>query len=493
MMSTRQKQHQPHHGQQQTASNEDPLTAFCARFTARSWREFTACPNAVKDASATIARNYGVISVCDKEEGLALVHYRDTTEEDLKERARKGEAPPPGPGSWQVKGCIFDARTGTLRCRGFAFTPCISILPKELERALEQLPRGALVREWVEGLVVRVWTSDSGEVRASMTRKINALRSRRDGCPSVEEMFTLCKVDLSRMRAGTPEVPRGTVFVLLLVHPSNQTQNPLEVEPRVYHLDSWVATLDPTTSSNSSAQVQQPSSQRGGRGGRVGQARRAQDTLFSLRRKDVDIGLPRLPALTTEQALELFSQDRSVYVQQQGADGGVVYRSKALGARYTIRGEQEHLYHRYVTLGTDGHKLLDCVPFAQRERVREFPTRLASDLEALLTYCEGLFEPGARLPPGDTSLCALYESAARLVAQSPEGARASPREVATFLLGSSCKTVVLYNMISTLRTKFRKRERHEPGSTSDEVSTPRSPSPAAPQASSPVVVPRDVQ
>jgi hypothetical protein len=402
------------------AAGQDPLAAFCAKFTARSWREFTACPLPLKQASETIARNYGVVSVCDEDGRYVLVHYRDTTEERFKAEAlRAADVPQRGDAVRQLKGCVFDATTGELKARGFPFTPALSMSEQDFTRALECLAPRALVREWREGLVVRVWTDDAGVVRASITRRINALRSRRDGCPSVEEMLSLAGVDLARLKQ-----PAGVVLVLLLVHPSNQVQNPAPVAPGAYHLDSWVRAEAPAAA--------------------------GRDSLGTMKRKDVDAGLPKLPPLTHEEALACFRSNRSVYVQRS-AEYGIVCRSLALGARYSVRGEREHLYHRFVELGGDGTKLLECVPHAHRERAGEFPLRLAADVKELLAYGEGLFAEGTHLPPEDTSLFAWYSTAKA----RPE---ATPRERLSAALGQ-CHPIVLYNMISLLRTKFKKRER----------------------------------
>jgi hypothetical protein len=422
-------------------AGQDPLAAFCAKFTARSWREFTACPAPLKQASETIARNYGVVSVCDEDGRYVLVHYRDTTEERFKAEAqRAADVPQRGDAVRQLKGCVFDAATGELKARGFPFTPALSMSEQEFMRTLDCLAPRALVREWREGLVVRVWTDDAGVVRASITRRINALRSRRDGCPSVEEMLALAGVDLTKLKQ-----PTGVVLVLLLVHPSNQVQTPEPVPPSAYHLDSWVSADASTTLSAAASPASGSGPSSRGHGAAV-----AKDSLASMRRKELDVGLPKLPALTHDEALTCFRANKSVYVQRS-AEYGIVCRSLALGARYAIRGEREHLYHRFVELGTDGTKLLECVPHAHRERAAEFPVRLAADVKELLGYGECLFAEGAHLPPEDTSLFAWY-----VTAKTKPGA--TPRERLSAAL-DQCHPVVLYNMISLLRTKFKKRER----------------------------------
>ena len=433
--------------------DEDPLEVFARRFMALSWRVFNACPLPIKAASPTIAKNYGIISICDTDPKYALAYYRDTIEESLKDHAYHGNIQMPKEAYWQIKGCIFDVNTGALKARGFSFTPCVSATEQEFNQMLDGLAPKALIREWREGDVVMVWTDDVGVVRVSKTRRINALRSRKESCPSIEEMLNASKVDLSKLRAGTDTVPIGTMFVLLLVHPLNQVQNPDPVEQAVYHLDTWVY-VDTTP-----RQGKMPAMRPG-----------KSDTFLSLKRKDVDIGLPKLKALSFEEALELFRNDKSIYVQHNETSG-VVYRSLSLAARYIIRGNLEHLYLQYVVLGTDGKKLYDCVPYAYKEKVAEFPTRYASDCEALYSYCEEIIDKGANPPSAETSLAALLAADARLrIRQETDPPKTSTRERLTFLL-SQCPSVVLYNMISLLRTKYKKRDRLDISSENGSRST----------------------
>jgi hypothetical protein len=274
-------------------------------------------------------------------------------------------------------------------------------------------------------------------------------------------MLALAKVDLARLKAGAPGVLPGTVFVLLLVHPMNQIQNPEPVEAvTAYHLDSW-ARDEP----GQAAASQRPS--RRGRGGArlISETKgERHDALLSLRRRDVDVGLPRLPVLSSEAAVRAFASNHSIYVHSAGGEGtGVVYRSRELAARYVLRGEREHLYHRYVELGAEGAALLDCVPFACKESAKEFPARLAAHREALLSYGESLFVPRSppvpdssaphesRAPATDSSLHAWYASAAAQGTGTPrERLEASLR---------GCAPVVLYNMITQLRTKYKRDDR----------------------------------
>lgn len=318
---------------------------------------------------------------------------------------------------------------------------------------LETLPPKSYIREFREGSVVKIWTY-KGIVYASATRRINSLRSKKDGCPSTEEMLKQAGIESITRFAND----KGEVYVLLIVHPFNQIQNPEPVEPAVFHLDTW-------------APIEVPKGQKN---------KQIRDTFFSMKRKEVNIGLQTLPVLTKDQALSLYLKNKALYFQKS-PEQGIVYRSLALGARYSIRGEREHLYHRYVELQqldprvdgppstlasqvkTGADQLLDCIPYALKERVADYPARFASDLEALLTYMEGLFESDAHLPPADTSLYALYKSAER--------EKGTPREKIQRLI-ASCRCVVLYNMISVLRTKIKKRERGDTSSSEDGSRTP---------------------
>ena len=469
VMSYKKKHNNRHSGQkrqektgEKSEQTEDPLATFDRKFDPKSCRVFVACPHPIRDASKLICSNYGNISVCDAEAtlGLTLIHYHDRIEDELKEKARNGIVPSLQDMYCHVKGCIFETSTGQLKARGYPFTPCLKVSEQDYIKMLDALPPKTYMREFKEGNVIKIWTY-RGTVYASATRRINSLRSKKDGCPSTEEMLKQAGIE-NITKFGND---KGEVYIVLLVHPYNQIQNPEPVEAAVYHLDTWA----PVESGKGLV-----------RAGQKGEKKPVKDAFFSMKRKEVNIGLPRLPVLSKEQALSLYLKNKALYVQKT-PEQGVVYRSLALDARYVIRGEREHLYHRYVELqqlvpridappstqagdvvsGSD--QLLDCVPYALKERVDAYPARFASDLEALTSYVEGLFEPEGHAPPADTSLYALYKSAERA-----EG----PLRERIHRLLFSCRSVVLYNMISVLRTKVMKRTR---GDISDEGS--RTPSP----------------
>lgn len=432
--------------------SKDPLVVFTQRFTARSWREFKACPLSIKNSSRIISDNYGVISECDNDGSKVLIHYRDIIEEKYKDLAARGQElfmSSDKERQWlvrQVKGCIFDIKTGELICRGFPFTPSTTVSEKEFNNTLIELPQRTMIREWREGTVVRIWTDYSetdekpskGIVRVSITRRINALRSKWDGCPSVEEMLKMAKIDLNKLKASnitrdraTNEIPFGTVFVILLVHPMNQVQNPELVEPCAFHLDTWIMVDNDCYNRKYKQEY---------------------DSLFGMKRKHMDIGIPKLPILSVSDALDLFKKNKSIYIQRHG-ENGIIYRSKELCERYRIRGEREHPYHRYVELGNDGHLLLGCVSFGLKDKVKDFPVRYKNDIEALLSYGENLFENDNDLIPPESSIYAWLLSSRGLT-------NGTPREKLTKTLDRCC-SVVIYNMISQLRTKYKKKERNE--------------------------------
>jgi hypothetical protein len=452
----------------------DPLKAFSERFLARSWREFNACPLVVKQSSQIVADSYGKVSVCDKDRDYTLIHYRDTVEETLKSASTHGDVTPEP--LWILKGAIFSTATATssstceMVCRGFPYTPVRVVGEQELIRVFDRLDSRPFIRLWLEGTVVRVWTDAAGTVRISSTRRIDATRSKKDSCPSTEEMLIAAKVDVKTLQAGTRNIPLGTVFVLLVVHPMNQVQNPDRVDPAAYLLDTWVLSSPPSGTSGavpsggagtSSGTVPAggagtPTAAPGKRAATPPAATaatkvRAADPVQRFRRLPHSgpqySAIQRLPLLSTEEALKAYRNGQSVYIQRT-AEYGVVYRSLALGTRYAIRGDREHPYHRFVELGGD-RKLLDCVAHAHLNQVKAFPERFNQEVESLLAFGEGLFLPGAHLPATESSLYAWYASAKQL-------SSGTPRERLRYLL-NACPKLVVYNMLSTYRNKYKRR------------------------------------
>jgi len=435
--------------------------AFTSTFLAPSWRSFVAAPTIVKQASATVSTNYGIVSVCDKINGIGssytLLHYRDTTEENLKQRMSLSELKPES--FWHIKGMVFND-VGELVCRGFSFTPVRIVNEGELVKTLDSAPSKTLIREWKEGTVIRVWTDTKGIVHSSTTRRIDGQRSKHGDAPEVIELIHHAGLDMSRFKAKSEadteeeakanKIPAGTVFVLLLVNPRNQVQNPELILPTAYLLDTWVRSNSPT---------------QGQGGGRV----KKNDTLFGLKRLPYDAvqlvdgkdGVERMPMLNIDQAIALYRQGKSLYVQK--GEFGVVYRSQLLGTRYAVRGEREYLYHRFVELGNDCMRLLDCVPPASKELAASYPNKYAEDMEAFLAYMEGLSQPDAIQPNKDTSLYAFH------VSKLGSGPTLRDRLIQRLLL---THPLVLYNMMSQVRNKNKSRIRLESSLTSESPSSP---------------------
>ena len=428
----------PHHNGK--IPQVDPLVAFTNTFLSPSWRSFVAAPTMVKQSSLTVHNNCGIVSVCDNVGGYSLLHYRDTTELNLKKRMLTEELKPEA--FWNIKGMIFN-ELGELVCRGFPFTPIRVVNDTEFTRTLDSVSQKTLIREWKEGTVVRIWTDNKGAIHVSTTRRIDGHRSKHGDAPEIVELIHHAGLDLgrfkSRSEADTEEeakdnkIPAGTVFVLLIVHPKNQTQNPNIVVPTAYLLDTWVRNNGPAQGN--------------------GRARKT-DSIHCMKRLAYDAtqlvdgrdGVERLPMLNMEEATLLFKQGRSIYVQKN--EFGTVYRSQMLGTRYAIRGDREHLYHRFVELGSDCLQLLDCVPLANKPLVSTYPARYADDIEQFLAYMESLNTPDSVMPSRDSSLYAFFTSTIGVGNNNRE--KYIQRLLATHPL-------VLYNMISCVRNKNKSR------------------------------------
>jgi hypothetical protein len=407
----------------------DVLTEYNRTFEIHSHRRFQACPTPLKQVSKIVADNYGVISVCNEDNirGLVSIHYTDAKEEEMKAYAREGKVGTSRGMYHMLKGFVFDRRC-TLISRGFSFTPKIVIETASLGTILEK--NNVMVRRYLEGTVLMISTYQ-GRVLVSATRKIDATSSRKDRCPSNEEMLTAAGVNLDKLVNN-----KGEVYVILVIHPMNQLTNPVSVTPIAYHIDTWAP-----------KEVK--------KNGKHG------DPVLSMRRKDVKIDLPTLPCLKPDEALKVFAEGNGLYVQS-GFDSGVVYLPKILNAKLCIRGDRDHLYHRFVELGTRGGELLDAVPAAMREEVAGYPLRYTNDIRALKEYVSSILMPKepskdqitplAEKPIKSSSLSALITTIKGSMTEitSDELDKAFDDAI------TACKGVVVYNMLTTYRTKIAK-------------------------------------
>lgn len=405
------------------------LRKFEATFDQKSSRVFHACHTIIGNRNAIVKENNEYLSVCnvttkqDKGDGkkpeddLVLIHYFDQAEIKMKETAQKGSSMLPDEKFWLVKGWVFSNDTGKLIARAFPYTPKLCIDISEFSRKLNILSnegKNVHIREYVEGVVGKIFTY-KGKVYFSGTRRIEALPSKKDACPSNKDQLADCGVDIEKLYSD-----KGIVYVVVLVHPRNQIQNPNPVKPVVYHLDTWMPTKDNT----------------------------------DLVRCDRDLssfGIKRLPKLSNEDALKAFSENRYIYIQES-EEVGCVYFSDVINTRLKIRGEKEHLFHQYVSLSDeDKPKLEQCVGYDFKKEVALFPNRFEEETLKLKNYIMGLLTTLMPvLPPIDTSVYALYLSAKHL----PQDDKLEERVLQ--LLGS-VKGSLLYNLLSVHRTKIEKR------------------------------------
>jgi len=389
-------------------TEKDPLDVFDKKFNPKSSRTFNPAPSILREASKLVNDNYHLLSVCDEIDDLILLHYRDTIEDELKTKARNNVPIKIEDSFRLVKGCIFDKETGYMKVRSYPFVPHIKTNKEELLDVLNK-NKVEFIREFHEGNVVKIWCHKK-IVYVSTSRRISSLKSKKDGCPSIEEMLRCIGFDVNRLKFD-----KGEVYILLIVHPNNQIQNPNEVEPSLFHLDTWVYT-----------------------------DKKKKDTFFCMNSdQKIDIGIKKLPYLTIDEAISLLEKDKYIYVQTN-QENGTVYRSFNLDKRCLIRGDREHLYHRFVELKDERILFLETVPFACKERVKEYPLQYNKDIENIAEYITSLLKEELPLPPEDTSLFCLYKS----VKNSKEDVKDRLKR---------CRGVVIYNMISLLRTKIRKR------------------------------------
>lgn len=411
---------------------EDEINAlrkFEATFDQKSSRVFHACHNNIGNKNAIVRENNDYLSVCntttktDKTDGkkidddLVLIHYFDLPEIKLKETAQKGSNILPDAHFWYVKGWVFSNETGKLIARGFPYTPKLSVDISEFRRKLTILQnenKRAYIREYVEGVVGKIFTY-KGKVYFSGTRRIEALPSKKDACPSNRDQLQDCGVDIDKLSSD-----KGHVYVVVLVHPRNQIQNANPVIPTVYHLDTWMPNKDGE----------------------------------EFVRCDVDLsshGIKKLPRLSIENALKVFSENRYIYIQE-GDEIASVYFSEVVNSRLKIRGEKEHLFHQYVSLSDqDKPKLEHCVGYDFRKEVSLFPARFEEETTKLKNYIVSLLLSNMPLlPPVDTSVYALYLTSKHL----PQDEKLEDR-VLELLKG--VKGSLLYNLLSVYRTKIEKR------------------------------------
>lgn len=416
-------------------AKNDTLAQFEAGFDVPSSRQFQACPEILRKRCATINENYSSVMVANREEGFWLVHYTDTVEDGYKkgaktavEEAKTSGKPVKAPSGLLpiLKGAIF-SNEGKLVCRGYGFTPKVVADNETFAEWLGHNQKRA-IREYREGIVVRVWRGEKtasglGKVYVSTTRRIDARMSHKDSTPTVQEMLEAGGMDEKKLQAITVE---GVVHVLLIVHPTNQLVNEEVVKPTVYYLTSWVPrTMKPNV-------------------------RTVPDPLTTMIPAHIDVGLPEIPFVTPQKAWELYQAGKPIFVSDEFYRG-VVWIPTALGARLAIRGERDHLYHRYVELGDKRHLLATAVAAHFKEEVAKFPARFEADMKGLIEYLIAVHVGRLPAPPGKSSLKALHDSVPSIEGETEETAIARLKA----RIGKLDKPTVLYNMFATLRTRVK--------------------------------------
>src|SRR5574338_21103 len=211
------------------------LHVFTESFDQKSSRHFFACPSNIKENNPIIENNDKTLTVCHTSDKMILIHYFDYAENALKLQANIGTAIFPRENYWLVKGWIYDEDDGRLLARAFPYSPKVALSRTEFYRRLATQRNNPKlkIRQYLEGIVGKIFTH-RGKVYFSATRKIDALTSRRDGQLSNEDNLKECGIDISKFKSDD-----GLIYVVLLVHPRNQTQNPNPVTPKIYHLDTW--------------------------------------------------------------------------------------------------------------------------------------------------------------------------------------------------------------------------------------------------------------
>lgn len=447
------------HKKNKPLSEEDEkkaLSVYQESFDYKSTRVFYACPPGLSENNKIIKDNHETLSVCNKytsndNGNILLIHYYDYAENCLKQRANNGTTIFPMQNYWLVKGWIYEEKTSRLLARAFPYSPKVSITRIEFARKLatqRENPKLRL-RQYLEGIVAKIFTFND-KVFISATRRIEALSSRRDGQLSNEEHLKECNIDINKLKSDN-----GLVYVVLLVHPKNQIQNPNPVQTKIYHLDTWGPEKENGKRHHSN-----------NNGHTVN--KNANRTL--VRYDNVDLkkfNIHKLPQLSEIEALEAFDRNEIIYMQEEDEEA-CVYFSEVVKHRLQVRGDKEHLYHQYVTLDeVIRPELKQCVPKAMKEEVATFREKLNNDMRQIVSFVINSFIASDINNHGleDTSLYALYLHCKHLpsfVAAEKE-VEIMEKEVIEVL--KSIKGNLLYNLFSTYRTKIEKK-RLKSGSTS---------------------------
>lgn len=467
--------------QKQLSEEEEKnsLETFAATFDQKSSRHFFSCPAIIKENNPLVEDNDKTLTVCHIHEKMVLIHYFDYAENALKLQANTGTAIFPIKEYWRIKGWIYDEDTGNLLARAFPYSPKVAISRRELERKLlsqRNNPKLKL-RQYLEGIVGKIFTH-KGKVYFSATRKIDALASRRDGQLSNEENLKECGVDISRFKNDN-----GIIYVVLLVHPRNQIQNPNKVTPKIYHLDTWgpEKELSGTNIITSNGKKNKTNNTNG--------ISNSNNNRRLVRYENVDMkkfGISKLKNLTEIEALDAFDRNEMIYMQT-GEEEAYVCFSDEVKHRLSVRGDKEHLYHQYVILDAKTRiELKECIAYAFKDEVANFPNRLNTDINQIVNYIINLYlgQELNHLQLENTSLYALYLTCKHLPSFKTDEAKdleVMEKEVKEKLL--SIKGNILYNLFSTYRTKVdKKRVKGSSAGNSNSVS----PCPSDPALLSPL-------
>lgn len=277
----------------------------------------------------------------DENKQLMLVHYCDM---------KNWKRTKPHDSVLPYRGWIVDKNTRKVVARSFEWSPEYVVSdPREINSAILTVGR--------QGTILRAfWHNDTFYL--STHRRISCEKSKWGNKVPFLKMIQEAE---ERMKIKLSDIcKKGTCYVLLLVHPENQTvKTKLSIEPTIYHLDSWKEGVEPD--------------QRG-----ITRMVHSDEKLEEL---------PSFPYLSKEEAVQAFHDDLMLISKDR--DGVTTkYVPERLQKKLDIRGQIPNLYYCWFMwmYSKQQQDLMEIIPEHQKGEMVGFEQRFNDEKKELTDY-----------------------------------------------------------------------------------------------------------
>lgn len=296
--------------------------------------------------SQEIANNFNTVQqrlyLSDKIDNLVLVHYVDV-DKTWKKVVPSSE-------TQAYRGWIMNTKTKKIVARSFEWSKEVVISsPNEVNSSIVTIGQ--------QGTILRAfWCEDKFYI--STHRRISCEKSKWDNRVPYTKMISEAE---ERMNIKLENIcKKGFCYVLLLVHPENQTvRSTMTVEPTIYHLDTWIE----------------------------GEEENSHGVIQMKHTDEKDIGLPFFPFLSKAEIEAAYHKDIMLISKDRN---GVTtkYIPKNLQRKMDIRGQYPNLYYCWFMwmYSKQQEDLYDIIPEYQHAEMSGFKARFETEKSDLCDF-----------------------------------------------------------------------------------------------------------